>query len=221
MWGTWEDLLGEGISADPVFVLCLMHMLLCVLKGRHWAGLLLYLFSSISENRICCVLLSCSGPDVFMPGMVASDSDLGHMSQQLLSLWPSTMGCLQLFTSSCLVLQLISCRKSTFWLFALAQEFFFSYFRCWENGSAWARFLHASLPSATGRQDVLWPYCCWGMQGYVGHFVLSWCRHTVAFQWQLLTFPAETSMATVVHKVQGCSDPLCRTCFVLSKLYWI
>lgn len=60
-----------------------------------------------------------------MPGMVASDSDLGHMSQQLLSLWPSTMGCLQLFTSSCLVLQLISCRKSAFWLFALAQEFFF------------------------------------------------------------------------------------------------
>lgn len=112
-------------------------------------------------------------------------------------------------------------KKCILALCSCTRVFFFSYFRCCENGSAWARFLHASLPSATGRQDVLWPYCCWGMQGYVGHFVLSWCRHTVAFQWQLLTFPAETSMATVVHKVQGCSDPSCRTCFVLSKLYWI
>lgn len=34
--------------------------------------------------------------NVFMPGMVASDSDLDHLSQQLLSLWPSTMGHLQL-----------------------------------------------------------------------------------------------------------------------------
>lgn len=151
------------IFAYPVFVLCSMYMLVSILKDRYWAVRTfsrggcgsfqeLHPFPSAYGNRLCHM------PLFNILDLIASHQEWWTVmvtSGTCCLSWCWAPGLLPESCSShfCLLPQLIPDSIVALWLFTLAQELL-SHFRCWEDeGSTWARFLHASVPHKTGRQD--------------------------------------------------------------------
>lgn len=140
-----------------------MYMLVSILKDRYWAVRTfsrvgcgsfqeLHPFPSAYGNRLC-----------HMPLINILDLIASHQEWWTVMVTSGTC-CLSwcwapgLLPESCsshfsLLPQLIPDSIVALWLFTLAQELL-SHFRCWEDeGSTRARFLHASVPHKTGRQD--------------------------------------------------------------------